>query len=127
MRVAVAVALLLASVQTGYADYFAEVDDAGIVLRVIVADQAFIDSGRVGDPSRWVRAAVDGSVRKNYPGIGYVYNRQRDAFTPPKPHPSWTLDQRDRWVPPRQKPASGGPFVWDEQARDWVPMRRPER
>src|SRR4030042_3224946 len=63
--------------------YFAELDADGIVLRVIVADRAFIDSGAVGDPEKWVQTDIDGRIRKNYAGIGYKYDPTLDVFTPP--------------------------------------------
>lgn len=65
--------------------YFAQIDDTGTVVNVIVASQEFIDSGAAGDPSQWVQTYKDGSKRKNYAGFGYQYDKQRDAFIPPKP------------------------------------------
>lgn len=63
---------------------FAEIDAQGTVLRVIVADQAFIDSGAVGDPKNWIRTSAKGTIRKNAAGIGYTYDSTLDAFIPPK-------------------------------------------
>lgn len=81
--------------------YFAEIDRNGIVLRVIVADQAFINSGVVGDPSNWKQTYYQGETRKNYAGIGYKYDAARDAFVPPKPSAEATLDENTaRWVLP---------------------------
>lgn len=71
-------------VQTPGPTYFAEIDATGTVLRVIVADQAFIDSGAVGDPNNWVQTYPDGSQKKHYAGEGYKYDAVRDAFIPPK-------------------------------------------
>lgn len=75
--------------------HFAEIDIDGNVLRVIVAEQDFIDSGVVGDPSKWVRTSYntkggvhnkgDTPLRKNYAGIGYKYDKSLDAFIPPAP------------------------------------------
>lgn len=63
---------------------FAEVDAKGNVLRVIVADQKFIDSGAVGDPKNWIQTSSKGTIRKNYAAKGYTYDRINDAFIPPK-------------------------------------------
>ena len=63
---------------------FAEVDAQGSVLRVIVADQSFIDSGAVGDPKNWIQTSSKGTIRKNYAGTGYKYDKTIDAFVPPK-------------------------------------------
>ena len=64
------------------ATYFAEVDANGTVLRVIVADQAFIDSGKVGDPKNWVETTLDGSKGGIYAGKGYKYNKSTKVFAP---------------------------------------------
>ena len=81
--------------------YFAEIDAGGTVLRVIVADQAFIDSGKVGPAKNWVQTTVDGSVRKNYAGKGYTYNKTLNAFVPPKTSSTATLDGATaKWVEP---------------------------
>lgn len=64
--------------------YFAEVAEDGTVLRVIVADQAFIDSGAVGDPKKWVQTYKDGK-RANYAGVGFTYRKHLDRFEQPDP------------------------------------------
>ena len=74
--------------------YFAEIDREGMVLRVIVADQAFIDSGAVGDPATWVQTYPDGDARKNYAGKGFRYDTELNAFVSPKPvGPDFVLDK----------------------------------
>lgn len=74
--------------------HFAEINKEGVVIRVIVAEQDFIDSGLVGNPDNWIQTSyntVEGKhklggtpLRKNYAGVGYQYDRERDAFIPPK-------------------------------------------
>ena len=79
--------------------YFAELDQNDVVLRVIVADQEFIDSGAVGDPSQWVQTFLDGDKRKNYAGIGDRFDRKLDAFIAPKPSKDAVLDERSgKWL-----------------------------
>jgi hypothetical protein len=98
---------------------FAEIDENGVVLRVIVADQDFINSGVVGDPSRWVETSD--STRKNYAGIGYTYDQARDAFIPPKPRASFILDEeKAQWVAPVEMPKDGGEYTWDENTGNWL-------
>lgn len=59
--------------------------------------------------------------RKNYAGIGYTYDFGRDAFIPPKPFPSWTLDSNTcLWVPPVEMPSDGKLYIWDEENQTWV-------
>ena len=91
--------------------HFAEISGSNnTVIRIIVADQDFIDSGAVGSSSNWVQTSynthggvhyrdVSGShapdggtqLRKNYAGIGYTYDESRDAFIAPQPEPSASI------------------------------------
>jgi len=58
--------------------------------------------------------------RKNYAAKGYSYDAQRDAFIPPKPFPSWTLDEQScTWQPPVPRP-EGPMHKWDEETQSWV-------
>lgn len=117
--------------------HFAEIDENNIVLRVLVAEQDFIDSGLVGDPSKWIQTSYntkegvhldpytnqpDGGValRKNYAGKGFTYDATRDAFIPPKPYASWTLNEDTcDWDPPVPYPDSATPYYWDESEQTW--------
>lgn len=59
--------------------------------------------------------------RKNYAGIGYSYNAIRDAFIPPKPFASWTLNEETcLWEAPVAYPDDGGLYQWDEITTSWV-------
>ena len=118
--------------------HFAEIDKDGIVQRVIVAEQDFINSGKVGDPNNWVQTSYntrsgvhyapnssepDGGValRKNYAGKGYTYDETRDAFIPPKAFPSWSLDEDTcTWKAPVPKPDDDKRYYWDEETANWV-------
>ena len=67
---------------------------------------------------------VNGGVpfRKNYAGIGYTYDPQRDAFIPPKPYASWTLNEDTcLWEPPVAKP--DGNYTWDETNQKWLEIK----
>jgi hypothetical protein len=58
--------------------------------------------------------------RKNYAGIGFTYDEQRDAFIPPKPYPSWVLDEaKCQWEAPIFMPNDDKPYVWDEASTSW--------
>jgi hypothetical protein len=70
-----------------------------------------------GVPSEDQRKAL----RKNYAGIGFSYDPERDAFIPPKPFESWVLDEDTcLWVAPVRYPEDGEAYTWDEDAGDWV-------
>lgn len=112
--------------------HFCKINNENIVEQVIVADQAFIDSGAVGNPSEWLQTSYNtyGGVhklggepfRKNYAGIGYTYDSKRDAFIPPQPFPSWTLNEDTcLWDSPIPYPVvEGKMFTWNEELLNWV-------
>ena len=59
--------------------------------------------------------------RKNYAGYGYYYDEQRDAFIPPKPYPSWVLNESTcLWAAPVARPDDNKSYVWDETQVTWV-------
>ena len=58
--------------------------------------------------------------RKNYAGIGYSYDSSRDAFIPPKPYPSWLLEESScLWKAPVDYPDDGESYEWDEENQEW--------
>ena len=63
--------------------HFAEIDDNGLVKRVIVAEQDFIDSGAVGDAANWIQTSYNNNIRKQFAGIGYTYDAAKDKFISP--------------------------------------------
>jgi hypothetical protein len=70
-----------------------------------------------GEPS----ADQSKAFRKNYAGIGYTYDIDRDAFIPPKPFSSWTLDENScLWNPPVACPTDGKTYSWDEKTLNWI-------
>ena len=121
--------------------HFAEIDDDGIVLRVIVAEQDFIDSGAVGDSSNWIQTSYntrggihyepntnnpDGGIalRKNYAGIGCTYDGERDAFISPKPFDSWSLSESScLWEAPVPYPSDGKNYEWNEDILNWTEIQ----
>ena len=125
--------------------HFAKVENE-TVTQVIVAEQDFINTGVVGSPSLWIQTSyntrggvhydpVTGepsadqtkALRKNYAGIGYSYDAGRDAFIPPKPYPSWTLNETTcLWDAPVAMPTDGKVYSWDEANINWVEVVLPE-
>ena len=111
--------------------HFAQINQNNIVTQVIVAEQDFIDSGVVGDPSTWIQTSYNTyggqhklggtPLRKNYAGIGYTYDESRDAFIPPKPFNSWVLNETTcLWDAPTPMPEDGKPYRWDEDTTSWI-------
>ena len=61
------------------------------------------------------------ALRKNYAGLGYQYDKERDAFIPPQPFPSWTLDEQTcLWNAPVAMPTDGKSYSWDEANQNWI-------
>ena len=99
--------------------HFAKLDN-NTVTEVIVAEQDFINSGKVGDSSLWVQTSYSGSFRKNYAGVGYTYDQTRDAFIPAKPYASWTLvEDTCQWTAPTAYPDDGEKYNWNEENERW--------
>jgi len=100
--------------------HFAKLDNTGTVTQVIVAEQDFINSGAVGDSFLWVQTSYSNSFRKNYAGVGFTYDKTRDAFIPPKPYPSWLLNEETcHWEAPTPYPTDGKQYTWDEPTMTW--------
>ena len=63
------------------------------------------------------------AFRKNYAGIGYTYDEERDAFIPPKPFESWVLNEETcLWNAPLPYPEDGKEYTWDESTQSWIEM-----
>lgn len=119
--------------------HFAKVTD-GIVMQVIVAEPEFFDTFVDSSPGQWIQTSYNTrggvhynpetgepsadqtkALRKNYAGIGYTYDSQKDAFIPPKPYSRWVLNETTcLWEAPTQMPNDGQRYAWDDDAGNWV-------
>ena len=124
--------------------HFAEVDENNIVTRVLVVDNANEDNGQeflaetLGLGGTWIKTSYNTSggvhnnggtpLRKNYAGIGYSYDAERDAFIPPKPYNSWLLnDETCLWDAPTPMPVEEGKmFRWVEEDLNWQEVVIPQ-
>ena len=115
--------------------HFAKVEN-GTVTQVIVVEQEVLDTGLFGDPSLWVQTSYNtlGGVhvlggtplRKNYAGVGYTYDSERDAFIPPKIYNSWELNEETcLWQAPTTMPNDGKMYSWDEETVSWAEVSLP--
>jgi hypothetical protein len=60
------------------------------------------------------------AFRKNFAGIGYTFDKDRDAFIPPKNYPSWTLNEDTcQWEAPSARPDDGKKYNWNEETTSW--------
>jgi len=119
--------------------HFAKLDENNIVLEVnVVNNNVLLDENNQeseqkgidfltswsGGYSNWKQTSYNGTLRKNYAGIGYTYDVERDAFIPPKPYNSWILnDDTCVWESPVAYPNDGKRYVWDEDNTNWVEIQ----
>ena len=124
--------------------HFAELDSNNVVKQVIVVSNADTSTAQ-GDEKEsigiafcerllggtWVKTSYNGNIRKNYAGIGYTYDKDRDAFIPPKPYASWVLDETTcRWNAPVAYPTDVGTpeapkiYSWNEETINWVEVQQ---
>jgi hypothetical protein len=118
--------------------HFARVDK-GIVKEIIVAEQDFFDSYVATEAGEWIQCSYNTrggvhyqsdritpsddqtkALRKNYAGIGFTYDKDKDAFIPPKPFNSWTLNEDTcLWEAPVAYPDDGQIYNWNETIKNW--------
>jgi hypothetical protein len=100
--------------------HFAEINSSNIVQRVLVAEQDFINSGKVGDSFLWVQTSYNNNFRKQFAGVGFTYDKANDVFISPQPFVSWTLDASFDWQPPTAMPDDGKMYNWNEETKKWI-------
>jgi len=120
--------------------HYAELDSNNVVKQVIVVSNADTSTAQGEEKESigiafcerllggtWVKTSYNGNIRKNYAGIGYTYDKDRDAFISPKPYASWVLDENTcRWNAPVALPSDAGQgdppklYTWDENTVNWV-------
>lgn len=113
--------------------HFARLDESNTVISVVVvankdtADAFGVEKEYIGAAflenligGTWKQTSYNANFRKNYAGIGYSYQADIDAFVPPKPFPSWTLNNTTaQWEPPIPYPGDGQIYVWKEDTSSW--------
>jgi hypothetical protein len=121
--------------------HFAQINDQFIVLEVVVINNQTVDNlsfpesepigvsfcqSLFGPNTNWKQTSYNGSFRKNYAGIGYMYDPILDGFISPRPYPSWVLDTSTcDWQPPIPYPDDGKYYYWDESTQSWILIPSP--
>lgn len=114
--------------------HFAKLDENNNVLAVhVVNNDVIIVNGNESEQAGidflttlhghtlWKQTSYNGNIRKNYAGIGYIYDAARDAFIAPKPFNSWILNETTcRWEAPVPMPTDGKFYTWDENTTSWI-------
>ncbi len=120
--------------------HYAKVQN-GIVTKVIVADESFIVTYKDNEDGEWIKTSyntikgkhydpkngkesiVKQPLRKNYAGIGFIYDSVRNAFIPPQPYNSWLLNEETcRWQSPIEYPSDGKMYSWNEEELNWIEL-----
>jgi hypothetical protein len=105
--------------------HFAKIENS-LVTEVLVVPDEVEENGsqylnNLGLTGTWIQTSYNGNIRKNYAGIGYGYNSDLDAFIPPKPYQSWTLNEETcLWEPPVAYPEGQGIYLWNEETTSWI-------
>ena len=110
--------------------HYAFIDQNNVVTEVITGiDENELIEGL--SPEVWygqfrnqkcVRTSYNHKIRKQYAGIGYIYDEIADVFIAPQPFPSWSLDANHDWQPPTARPETGD-WIWNEDAMDWIEVK----
>ena len=121
--------------------HYAKVKD-GVVTQVIVAEAEFFDTFVDNEPGDWIQTSYNTrggvhyqpdsntpstdqskALRANYAGVGYTYDADKDAFIPPQPYVSWTLNETTcLWEAPVEYPDDGFVHEWNEESGVWEQM-----
>ena len=115
--------------------YFAKLGTGNIIEQVIsinnsvITDSNGIEQEQLGvdfinklynTRDVWKKTSYNNNIRKNYAGIGFQYDQQRDAFIPPKPYNSWVLNEDTcRWIAPVAYPQDDNKYIWNESTLTW--------
>lgn len=115
--------------------HYAFIDENNIVTEVIIGlDETELIEGL--EPEVWYsqfrgqvckRTSYNSKIRKNFAGVGYVYDERLDGFIAPKPFDSWVLDEETcTYISPTPMPDNGKHYDWDEGTESWLEIPSPE-
>lgn len=122
--------------------HFAELDNNNTVLRVLAVDNSKITLANgeedeslgveflqslFGEGTHWKQTSYNSTFRKNYAGIGFIYDSVNDVFIVPQPYPSWLLDDKFDWQAPVPKPdlSEDQYCIWNEDTVSWDVLTKP--
>jgi hypothetical protein len=108
--------------------HFAKLDQNNVVTEVVVVSNDVATNEEAGvsflrnlykEPTaNWKQTSYNSTIRKNFAGVGYIYDNNNDAFIPPKPYNSWILNEDTcKWEAPIVRPE--GSYQWNEETQTW--------
>ena len=112
----------------------------GIVEKVIVAEAEFFDTFVDDTPGKWIQTSYNTrggihyepnsdtpssdqskALRKNFAGTNWIYDEDKDMFSPPQPYPSWIIDDSTGfWKAPIAQPDDVNKYEWNESLKSWI-------
>ena len=113
--------------------HFAKLDSNNIVTQVVVVNNAVLlkadgtESELKGKQflntlfgtATWKQTSYNGNFRKQYAGVDFLYDSEKDKFISPQPFPSWSLNEDDDWEAPIPYPSDENKYVWNEDDQTW--------
>ena len=112
--------------------HFAELDENNVVTKVIVVHNNELMDGETESEAKgvefcstlfghtnWVQTSYNSNIRKQFAGIGYTYDADKDIFVAPQPYPSWSLDDNSDWQAPTPMPEDDNLYNWNEETQNW--------
>ena len=105
--------------------HFAQIDENNIVTQVLVVPDNVEDRGQdylandLGLGGTWIQTSYNHNIRKQFAGIGFQYDAEKDVFISPQPFASWELDDNNDWQAPVAYPTDGVMYKWNENDKDW--------
>lgn len=123
--------------------HFARINENWVVQQVIVVNNSVLLNEQglecdwlgeqfcqslYGAHTKWIQTSYNGKKYKNFAGVGYTFDPQRNAFIPPKPYPSWVLNEESyRWEAPVPYPSDGDLYTWNEKSGAWLSVDQPHQ
>ena len=112
---------------------FAELDENNTVLQVIVVHNNELKGANgveyenkgiqfcetLFGHANWKQTSYNHNIRKQFAGVGYTYDPDKDVFVAPQPFPSWSLDDNSDWQAPTPRPEDDNLYSWNEETQDW--------
>lgn len=113
--------------------HFAELDENNTVLQVIVVHNNELlgaDGNEYEEKgvqfcetlfghANWKQTSYNHNIRKQFAGVGYTYDLDKDVFVAPQPYPSWSLDDNSDWQAPTPMPEDDNMYSWNEDTQSW--------
>ena len=113
--------------------HFAEINEENIVTQVIAVHNNELLNGSEESEEKginfceslfghrnWVQTSYNSNIRYNFAGVGFTWDPDNNAFYPPQPFPSWSLNNDYKWEAPVPYPEDENIYSWNEENQEWV-------